>query len=175
MSCWQKASRGSARRRGSARGGYKVVQVFYCSRRPGLPPPATAGELKEALKAHLEASMPVNRMAGVDVLDPVYVPVDITVDVHLKADASRAQVQDAVLTTLRDLLSFARQDFGQPVRVGEVFAVLYPCRGVAYALLKRLARSGAPAAIEGASSPTSRSASTSWPTRVLAVNLWGGP
>ena len=141
---------GKAKARVGLRGGYKVVQVFIAPETPRtVPPPATAGELKEALKAHLEASMPVNRMAGVDVLDPVYVPVDITVDVHLKADASRAQVQDAVLTTLRDLLSFARQDFGQPVRVGEVFAVLYPVPGVAYALLKRLARSGAPAAIEG--------------------------
>ena len=139
-----------------------------------MPPPATAGELKEALKAHLEASMPVNRMAGVDVLDPVYVPVDI-VDVHLKADASRAQVQDAVLTTLRDLLSFARQDFGQPVRVGEVFAVLYPVPGVAYALLKRLARSGAPAAIEAAEfADVAIGEHELAYAGVLAVNLFGG-
>ena len=167
---------GKAKARVGLRGGYKVVQVFIAPETPRtVPPPATAGELKEALKAHLEASMPVNRMAGVDVLDPVYVPVDITVDVHLKADASRAQVQDAVLTTLRDLLSFARQDFGQPVRVGEVFAVLYPVPGVAYALLKRLARSGAPAAIEGCEfADVAIGEHELAYAGVLAVNLFGG-
>ena len=177
MSCWQKASPGSARRRrGSACAA--ATRSSRCSSRPRprtVPPPATAGELKEALKAHLEASMPVNRMAGVDVLDPVYVPVDITVDVHLKADASRAQVQDAVLTTLRDLLSFARRDFGQPVRVGEVFAVLYPVPGSGLRLLKRLARSGAPAAIEGCEfADVAIGEHELAYAGVLAVNLFGG-
>ena len=40
--------------------------------------------------------MPVNRMAGVDVLDPIYVPVDAVVDVHVEPQASRPQVVDAV-------------------------------------------------------------------------------
>jgi hypothetical protein len=167
---------GKAKARVGLRGGYKVVQVFIAPETPRtVPPPPTAGELKETLKAHLEARMPVNRMAGVDVLDPVYVPVDITVDVHLRADASRAQVQDAVLTTLRDLLSFARRDLGQPVRVGEVFSVLYPVPGVAYALLKRLARSGEPAAIEGCEFADVAIAEheLAYPG-VLAVNLLGG-
>jgi predicted phage baseplate assembly protein len=167
---------GKAKARVGLRGGYKVVQVFIAPETPrSVPPQPTAGELKEALKAHLEARMPVNRMAGVDVLDVVYVPVDVTVDVHLKADASRAQVQDAVLTTLRDLLSFARRDLGQPVRVGEVFSTLYPVPGVAYALLKRLARSGEPAAIEGCEfADVAIGEHELAYAGVLAVNLLGG-
>jgi hypothetical protein len=158
------------------RGGYKVVQVFIAPEAPQtIPPPPAAGELKETLKAHLEAQMPVNRMAGVDVLDPVYVPVDITVEVHLKADASRALVQDAVQQVLRDLLSFARQDFGQPVRVGEVFAVLYPVPGVAYALLKRLARTGEPAAIDGCEFADVAIGEHELAYQgTLAINLFGG-
>jgi hypothetical protein len=114
-------------------------------------------------------------MAGVDVLDPIYVAVDITVDVHLKADASRAQVRDEVLNTLRELLSFARQDFGQAVRVGEVFSVLYPVPGVAYALLKRLARSGEPAAIEGCEfADVAIGEHELAHEGMLAVNLYGG-
>jgi len=48
-----------------------------------------------------------------------------------------------VLSALRDLLGFARQDFGHPVRVGEVFATLYPLEGISHVLLRRLSRSGA--------------------------------
>ncbi len=138
---------GKAKARVGLRGGYKVVQVYIAPENPTvIPPPFASGALKEALKAHLEARQPVNRMAGVDVLDPIYVPVDISVDVYLKADAGQEAVRKNVLNVLHDLLSFARLDFGQPIRVGEVFSALYPVEGVAYVLLKRLARSGLPPA-----------------------------
>ncbi|WDT73708.1 MAG: putative baseplate assembly protein [Candidatus Manganitrophus sp.] len=138
---------GKAKARVGLRGGYKVVQVYIAPENPTvIPPPFAGGALKEALKGHLEARQPVNRMAGVDVLDPIYVPVDISVDVYLKADAGQEAVRKAVLAILHDLLSFARLAFGQPIRVGEVFAALHPVEGVAYVLLKRLARSGLPPA-----------------------------
>jgi len=136
---------GKARARVGLRGGYKVVQVFIATENPQvIPPPSPAAELKEALKQHLEARQPVNRMAGVDVLDPKFVPVDVSVDVYVKAESSRAQVEQNVRDALRDYLSFARQEFGQAVRVGEVFSMLYQVEGAAYALLKRLARSDQP-------------------------------
>jgi uncharacterized phage protein gp47/JayE len=134
---------GKAKARVGLRGGYKVVQVYVAPENPrAVPPPPPSSELKDALKHYLEARMPVNRMAGVDVLDPLYVPVDITVDVHLKAEASQSRVLASVQTVLRDLLGFAHQDFGKGVRVGEVYSALYPVEGVSYVLLKRLQRSG---------------------------------
>jgi hypothetical protein len=137
---------GKAKSRVGLRGGYKVVQVFVAPENPNTVPPALpTGELKEALKHHLEARMPVNRMAGVDVLDPIYVPADIAVDVYVQATASQDKVEDAVREVLRDLLSFARREFGQPIRVGEIFGALHPLPGIAYVILKRLVRSGAPA------------------------------
>ncbi|MBI3803964.1 MAG: putative baseplate assembly protein [Nitrospirae bacterium] len=136
---------GKAKARVGLRGGYKVVQVYIAPENPTvIPPPFAGGALKEALKGQLEARQPVNRMAGVDVLDPIYVPVDLSVDVYLKADAGQEAVRKAVLAVLHDLLSFSRLEFGQPIRVGEVFSALYPVEGVAYVLLKRLARSGLP-------------------------------
>lgn len=138
---------GKAKARVGLRGGYKVVQLYIAPENPTvIPPPFASGALKEALKGHLEARQPVNRMAGVDVLDPIYVPVDVSVDVYLKADAAQEAVRKAVMEILHDLLSFARLEFGQPIRVGEVFAALHPVEGVAYVLLKRLARSGLPPA-----------------------------
>jgi predicted phage baseplate assembly protein len=137
---------GKAKARVGLRGGYKVVQVFIAPEDPGtVPPPPPSGELRSGLQEHLEARMPVNRMAGVDVLDPVYVPVDVVVDVHVKADANRSRVVQAVQELLRELLSFARQDFGKPIRVGEVFSALYPVEGVDFVLLRRLERRGRPA------------------------------
>jgi predicted phage baseplate assembly protein len=134
---------GKARARVGLRGGYKVVQVFIAAENPEvIPPPPPSAELKDALKQRLEARQPVNRMAGVDVLDPKFVPIDVSVDVQVKADASRAQVEQNVQAALRDYLSFARQDFGQAARVGEVFSLLYQVDGAAYVLLKRLARGG---------------------------------
>lgn len=92
--------------------------------------------------------MPVNRMAGVDVLDPVYVPVDITVDVHLKAESSQVRVLEDVQRVLRELLGFPNQDFGRGVRVGEVYSALYLVQGVSFILLKRLQRADQPAGMK---------------------------
>jgi hypothetical protein len=49
-----------------------------------------------------------------------------------------------VLTVLHDYLSFPRQEFGQAVRVGEIFSLLYPVEGVAYLTLRRLERGDQP-------------------------------
>jgi hypothetical protein len=137
---------GKAKARVGLRGGYKVVQVFVAPEDPAtVPPPPPSEELRAALKQHLEARMPVNRMAGVDVLDPVFVPVDMVVDVNVEAEANRARVVQAVQDVLEELLSFARQDFGRPIRVGEVFSALYPVAGVDFAVLRRLERRGRPA------------------------------
>jgi hypothetical protein len=132
---------GKAKARVGLRGGYKVVQLFVAPENPKtIPPPPPSGELKEALKERLESRMPVNRMAGVDVLDPVYVPIDVTLDVHVKPEASRASVLASVQRTLGELLSFAHQEFGQALRVGEVFSALYPLPGIAYVQLQQLTR-----------------------------------
>ncbi|MCE9672841.1 putative baseplate assembly protein [Myxococcus stipitatus] len=137
---------GKARARVGLRGGYKVVQLYVAPENPQtVPPPPPSSELREKLQRFLEARMPVNRMAGVEVLAPRYIPVDITVEVHLKAEASPTRVRDEVSQVLRDLLSFAQQDFGKGVRVGEVYSALYPIQGVSYALLGRLRRQDQPA------------------------------
>jgi predicted phage baseplate assembly protein len=141
---------GKARARVGLRGGYKVVQVFIAPENPQtVPPPLPSDDLRETVTGQLESRMPVNRMAGVEVLNPVYVPVDITVEVHLTAVASQSQVIPAVRALLAGLLAFAVQDFGSPVRVGAVFSALFGVNGVDFVLLRRLARGDGPAADGG--------------------------
>ncbi|MDY7088323.1 MAG: putative baseplate assembly protein [Actinomycetota bacterium] len=136
---------GKAKARVGLRGGYKVVQVYIVAADPDtVPPPPPPPQLCAAVKQHLEARMPINRMAGADVLAPVFVAIDATVEVHLKRDTRREDVVTAVENTLRDLLSFTRQEFGRAVRVGEVFSALYPIPGIDYVLLTRLQRADRP-------------------------------
>jgi Baseplate J-like protein len=169
---------GKAKARVGLRGGYKVVQVYVAPEdAETLPPPLPSEDLKLGLKAELESRMPVNRMAGVDVLDPLYLPIDIAVDVHAKADALASKVRDDVRAVLDDYLSFANQDFGRAVRIGEIFSALYPVPGVAYVQLRRVAVTGTPAAVEpgGCDLHDVPVAENQLPHRgVLTVNVFGG-
>lgn len=137
---------GKARARVGPRGGYKVVQVYIVPEDAGsIPPPMPSADLKDSLRQELELRQPVNRMAGVDVLDPTYVAIDISVDVHVRADASASAVKATVLDTLAQLLAFDQVDFGGVIRVGDVYAALFPLPGISFALLGKLARGGAAA------------------------------
>lgn len=139
-----------ARARVALRGGYKVVQVNVVPEDAGsVPPPMPSADLKASLRQELESRQPVNRMAGVDVRDPTYVPIDISVDAHIRADASASAVKAAVLAVLEQLVAFDQVDFGGVIRVGEVFAALFPIPGISFVQLRRLARSGAAASTGG--------------------------
>jgi uncharacterized phage protein gp47/JayE len=136
---------GKAKARVGLRGGYKVVQVVIAPENPRtVPPPPPSDDLRDTVGQHLESRMPVNRMAGVEVLDPVYVPIDITVEAHLSAQASQSAVVATIQGLLGDLLSFAAQDFGRPVRAGDVFTALFGVDGVEFVLLRQLRRDDQP-------------------------------
>lgn len=134
---------GKARARVGLRGGYKVVQVYIVPEDAGtIPPPLPSAELKATVRQELESRQPVNRMAGVDVLDPTYVAVNISVDVHVKSNASASAVSAAVLATLQQLLAFDQVDFGSVIRVGDIYAALFPIPGISFTQLRQLARGG---------------------------------
>jgi hypothetical protein len=137
---------GKARARVGLRGGYKVVQMFIAPENPGtIPPPLPSADLKEALKQFLEGRMPINRMAGVDVLDPRYVAIDVTVELHLKADASGAAAERAAREVLERLLGFPAVELGGAVRVGDIYAALFPIPGLAFSRVRSLSAAGVPA------------------------------
>lgn len=134
---------GKASARVGLRGGYKVVQVFVVPEDPTtIPPPLPSADLKDSLSQELELRQPVNRMAGVDVLDPTYVPIDISVDIHVRADASASAVKAAVRAELEQLLAFDQVDLGGVIRVGDIYATLFPIPGISFTLLQKLARGG---------------------------------
>jgi predicted phage baseplate assembly protein len=135
---------GKASARVGLRGGYKVVQVYVVPEDPTtIPPPLPSADLKDSLRQELELRQPVNRMAGVDVLDPTYVAIDISVDVHVRADASASAVKATVRAALEQLLAFDQVELGGVIRVGDIYATLFPIPGISFVLLRKLARSGA--------------------------------
>jgi hypothetical protein len=141
---------GKARARVGLRGGYKVVQVFIAPEAPEVVlPPLPSAELKQALKEFLESRMPVNRMAGVDVLDPEYVPIEIAVELHLQAEASGAVVSSLARAALEELLSFSRVEFGGAVRVGDLYATLFPLPGLSFTRVRSLSAGGVPSVPAG--------------------------
>ena len=93
------------------------------------------------MRQELESRQPVNRMAGVDVLDPTYVAIDIAVDIHVKPDASASVVKAAARAVLEQLLAFDQVDFGGVIRVGDIYAALFPLPGISFTQLRQLARS----------------------------------
>ena len=133
---------GKASARVGLRGGYKVVQVYIVPEDPtSTPPPLPSADLKDSLRQELELRQPVNRMAGVDVLDPTYVAIDISVDVHVRPDASASAVKATVRTALEQLLAFDQVELGSVLRVGDIYATLFPIAGISFVLLQKLARS----------------------------------
>jgi uncharacterized phage protein gp47/JayE len=138
---------GKAKARIGLRGGYKVVQVFIvpANATGTTPPTLPSAQLKADLAAFLTSRMLVNRMAGVDVLDPVYVGIDVSIDVHLKVTGSASRVRAEVNVAINGLLAFAAVDLGSAVRVGDVFAAVYPIPGISFVRLRGLARADRPA------------------------------
>jgi hypothetical protein len=107
---------------------------------------APAGEscrpVPETLRRRLLAFFEDRRMAGtfVRVLDPVCVPIDISVEVaydeRFRADAVRQQVEEAV----RGQLAFERVDFGQAVYLSAVHNAIEDVPGVRLVTLTRFKR-----------------------------------
>ena len=130
---------------------YKVVQVYIVPEDPtSTPPPLPSADLKDSLRQELELRQPVNRMAGVDVLDPTYVAIDISVDVHVRPDASASAVKATVRSALEQLLAFDQVELGGVLRVGDIYAALFPIPGISFVVLQKLAPNPSGTATGGA-------------------------
>jgi predicted phage baseplate assembly protein len=100
-------------------------------------------ESLQALVLDLEARRDPHRGLRVVAHDPV----PIVVGASVAPDPSRIpeDVVAAARTSVVELLSFARQDFGRAVHLGEVYAALHGTPGVVWAQVTQLRRKDAPA------------------------------
>lgn len=105
----------------------------------GDPKPAFAA-LKAAVLAFLNERRPVT--TTVSVLNPVYVPIDMTITVNVLPKYSQARTQVACAAALTDLLDFDNVVFGDTITPSDIHTVLSAVPGVSYVEITALHRAG---------------------------------
>lgn len=78
----------------------------------------------------------------VTLADPVYVPIDISIELVVAPQYNRKTIETAVRRALLDVLSYDNVDFGQRVSAGAVFGAVTSVLGVGYSTLQLLTRAG---------------------------------
>ena len=115
-----------------------IVSVDFADRRPLAAVPAR----RQALEAALEQK----RLAGYDVQveDARYAPINISLAVHLKPEyfvrQVRAEVEQAAGP--QGFFAPARFDFGQSVRLSDLYSAVLAVQGVRYITVQRFKRLG---------------------------------
>jgi uncharacterized phage protein gp47/JayE len=106
------------------------------------PQAATCGPVPEDLRKRIIAFFEDRRMVGtfVQVLDPLCVPIDISVDVVFNRHYRQAAVMQAVENSVQNLLAFQNVDFGQPLYLSDVYGVVETTPGVSKATVTRFHR-----------------------------------
>jgi uncharacterized phage protein gp47/JayE len=101
---------------------------------------ATAA-LREDVQRYIDARKMVN--ATVSLTNPVYVPINITVNVQVLARYNQLTVKDQVEKALKFLLSFEQVGFGHRVTISDVYRTISGVDGVDYAVVTRVSRTSA--------------------------------
>ncbi|HET7110119.1 MAG TPA: putative baseplate assembly protein [Gemmatimonadales bacterium] len=94
------------------------------------PGSVASAAVKTAVTNYLEP----RKMIGVTVTigDPVYVPVDIEVDIQVLPTYRRQTVQDAVLRSLSAIFDYYAVDFGKRITLSRIYRAIYETEGVDY-------------------------------------------
>jgi hypothetical protein len=96
----------------------------------GLPSPL--------LKSHLTDYLEARRLLTIDagIIDPAYVPVDITADLYIYPGEVVETVRKRANSALADYLSFENQDFGQKLYLSDLVVILDGVQGVSHVVLR---------------------------------------
>ena len=112
-----------------------------------IAPFGTSAEEPKAtaeLKAEVDTYVTNRAMIGttVTIIDPVYVPINITFAVEVNARARRITVSNNVLQVVNDLLAFDSVEFGQRVSKAPFFHEVVDVSGVDYVTITAFNRDG---------------------------------
>lgn len=96
--------------------------------------------LKTTLQTYLSTRKMVN--ATITILDPTYVPINVTANVNVlpqfQQEATRLEVEKAV----KSVVAFDNVDFGDRVTISEMYKAIMAVTGVDYAVVTVLSRTG---------------------------------
>ncbi len=104
--------------------------------------PEGGGMPTDELKAEVESYFANREMlnATTVVCDPVYVPVNVAMEVFVKENYIQSDIESAVRNTVAGFFSFDNVDFGQSVYMSDMIAAVDGLEGVKYVNLTLLSR-----------------------------------
>ena len=110
------------------------VNLYVAPEGGGLP--------SEALKQMVEEYFKDREMlnATTVVFEPVYVPVNVSLEVAVKENYMRLDIEKKVRETIQQFFSFPNRDFGQSVFMSDLVAAIDDIEGVRYVNLTILSR-----------------------------------
>lgn len=102
----------------------------------------TARVAPESLKQRLITYFEQKRMVGlfITIQDPIYVPIEIAVEVVVEQVYNVEQVRQSVESVLRQLLDFNQVDFGQALYLSKVYEAIEALAGVYAVTVTRFSR-----------------------------------
>lgn len=106
--------------------------------------PFGAGPLSSAKQDEVLEFLDERKLTTINVTvdDPVYVPIDITVDVVVRSEFIRGAVESQVEAALVALLDFENVDFAELIPLSQVYDEVNGVDGVSYATVTELDRDG---------------------------------
>jgi predicted phage baseplate assembly protein len=110
------------------------VNLYIAPEGGGLP----TLELKNMVEVYFADREMLN--ATTVVFDPVYAPVNVSLDVAVKENYMRLDIENAVRKVVRDFFMFPNVDFGQCVFTSDIVSSIDAIEGVRYVNLTVLSR-----------------------------------
>lgn len=106
--------------------------------------PTGGGVVTETFRDIIDGYLNYGKMLGttVDVLDPTYVGIDVTVDLAVKASYNNDRVTRAVELGVVKLLAFDNTDFGYRVTLSQIYSLINTTEGVDYGIITLLRKTG---------------------------------
>jgi predicted phage baseplate assembly protein len=121
---------------------YNNVNIYAAVQGPnGTGVPASAA-LKADLKNYLDSKGMI--WVTTTILDPIYSPVDITLNLKVLGNYVGTQVQSAVNASLQNFLAFENQDFDGTLRLSDAYNVINQNQGIDYFNITKFQRSSDP-------------------------------
>lgn len=111
---------------------------LYIAPSSGSEDPVASANLKAQVQDYIDQRKMVN--ATVTLLDPTYVDIDITAEVHVLPPYNREVVRLDVEKAVKSVLAYENSIFGDRVTLSEVYQAMNGVRGVDYGVVFLLVR-----------------------------------
>lgn len=119
---------------------YTNINLYIAPDAYGAVTPVTDANTKQKVQDYLSTRKMIN--ATVTLLDPSYVSINITADVHVLARYQQESVRLDVEKAIRTVLAYENSSFGDRVTISEIYRAINAVVGVDYVVVSVLSLTG---------------------------------